>query len=180
MTSAAVKIDTDLIAAAAAAAGIDTTMTAGDQVRAMLRQLAGQAKPPSAIAEGGEAPNRAGREWENKVTDYAAGHGYDWQRPRRRGRRDLLDIQGCLEDGWLIGCKSVQRGVTMNRKLWASMDQAHRAMGYLPRNVDAEQVIPLQVIQRPGASVGAAYVVTEYDWFLRLADMRRDWKPPDG
>ena len=180
MTSVAVKIDPDLIAAAAAAAGIDTTMPAGDQVRAMLRQLAGQPKPLGAVAEGGDGPNRAGREWENKVIDHAAEHGYDWQRPRRRGRRDLLDVNGCIEDGWLIGCKAVQRGVPMTKKLWAAMDQCHRAMGYLPRNINAEQVIPLQVIQRPGVGVGQAYAVTEYDWFLRLADMRRKGWEPDG
>lgn len=180
MTSVTVKIDPDLIAAAAAAAGIDTTMPAGDQVRAMLRQLAGQGKPASAIAEGGNAPVRAGREWENKVIDHAAGHGYNWQRTRRRGARDLLDVVGCIDDGWLIGCKGVQRGVSMNRKLWAAMDQAHRAMVYLPRDVDAGQIIPLQVIQRPGVPVGQAYAVTEYDWFLQLADMRRKNWQPDG
>lgn len=179
MTSTAVKIDPDLIAAAAAAAGVDTTLPAGDQVRAMLRQLAGQPAPRSAVAEGGDAPNRAGREWENKIIDHANARGFGWQRTRRRARRDLLDVVGSLDDGWLIGAKAVQRGVPMSRKLWAAMDQCHRAIGFLPRNIDADDVIPVQVIQRSGAGVGQAYVVTEYDWFLRLAAMRRNWKP-DG
>lgn len=181
MTSAAVKIDVDLIAAAAAAtAGIDTTMTPGDQVRAMLRHLAGVSKTPSAVSEGGEAPNRAGRNWENAVIDHASAQGFPWQRTRRRARRDLLDVVGSLDNaGLLVGCKAVQRGVPMSKKLWAAMDQCHRALGFLPRNVDAERVIPVQVIQRAGAPVGHAYAVTELDWFLTLAAERQQtWEGP--
>lgn len=172
--SISVRIDPGIIAAAAAAAGVDPTLAPGEQARAALAKLAGQA-PASRSKEGGEL-KRAGREWEKKVAAAGQAAGFKaWDIAPLRGRRDLLDITGCIPDGWLIGAKSVQRGVPMSAKLWDAMDQAAAALGHLPRSVDPAGIIPVQVIQRTGTGIGQAYAVTQYDWLLRLALERRQW-----
>lgn len=165
-----VTIDPGLIAAAAAATGTDPGMTPGEQTRAMLRQLAGTRRPSTLTAEGGAAPKRAGRAWERDVVRHAQDRGFTgWDQAPLRGRRDLLDVTGCLPAGLLVGCKAIETGVTMSSKLWDSMDQCHRAMAHLPRTVDPAAITPVQVIQRRNATVGAAYAVTEWNWFLDLA-----------
>ena len=53
---------------------------------------------------------RAGPTWERTVADYAAGrYGLPWDRAPLRGTRDLLDLQGCLPAGFLVGCKAIRR-----------------------------------------------------------------------
>lgn len=166
-----VQMDPADVAAASAAAGIDPGMRPGDQVRAIIRQLAGTSKTPSATAAGGAAPKRAGRRFELDTVRYCNENGFPkWEPGVVRGRRDLLDIVNSMHDGLLIGCKAIEPGVPMSQKLWRAMDQCHRAMDHLPRNVNPETVTPFQVIQRRGAgSVGSSYAVTELDWMLRQA-----------
>lgn len=172
--SISVRADPGIIAAAAAAAGVDLTLSPGDQARAVLAKIAGQA-PRSRSKEGGEL-KRAGRDWEKQVAAAGQAAGFRaWDVAPLRGRRDLLDITGCIPDGWLIGAKSVQRGVPMSAKLWAAMDQAAAALGNLPRSTDPAGITPVQVVQRSGQPIGRAYAVTELDWFLRLAVERRQW-----
>lgn len=172
MTFVTVRMDPAVITAAAGSMGVDTTMAPGDQAREIVRRLAGQARTSTATAEGGAAPKRAGRVWENKVVEHANSAGFSWDRAPLRGRRDLLDVTGTLAEGLLIGCKAVEKGVPMSSKLWAAMEQCRRALEHLPRNVDPAGILPVQVIQRSGADVGEAYAVTEFDWLLRhiLAD----------
>jgi len=53
---------------------------------------------------------QAGPRWERTVADYARdAWGLPWDRAPLRGSRDLLDIQGCLPAGFLVGCKAIRR-----------------------------------------------------------------------
>lgn len=173
-----VKTDRHLIDDAARALGIyEPEQTAGRTLTLLLQTVAGS-RPRSPIADGGAPAKRAGRVWEALVVEHGQDAGFSWDRGPLRGRRDLLDVTGCLPDGWLIGAKGVQRGVSAAVKLHEAMDQNERAMENLAKArtlVSIDDVIPVQVIQRPGSSIGAAYAVTEYDDFLRLAKMRKEW-----
>ncbi len=124
-----------------------------------------------------QAPKRAGTAWERKVADYAQAHGLPWDRAPLRGSRDLLDLQGCLPGGWLVGCKGIKRGVNMGDRMSEAMRQCERALVNLeharPVGYRAD-VIPVQVMQRSGYPVGKAYVVASYDDFLRLAAIRQE------
>lgn len=178
MTTVSVRMDAEQIAEAARAAGIDDTMPAGDQARAIIRKLAGAPAGQGRSKDGAEL-KRAGREWEKSILIPARAAGFRaWDVAPLRGRRDLLDITGTLPDGLLIGAKAVQRGVPMSSKLWAAMDQCDRALLNVPRNYDPAAILPVQVLQRSGADVGAAYAVTEWDWLLRnqaeLVRLRRE------
>jgi len=121
------------------------------------------------------AAKRKGTAWERRVADYAHARGFPWDRAPLRGSRDLLDIQGCLPDGWLIGTKNLSPE-TLQARLSSAMDQCARARanlnGIYPGRHD---VIPVQVVQRRNHRTGRAYVVLEFDDFLRLAELRRDW-----
>jgi len=123
------------------------------------------------------AAKRKGTAWERRVADYAHARGFPWDRAPLRGSRDLLDIQGCLPDGWLIGTKNLSPE-TLQARLSDAMNQCRRAVDNLlvlyppPMQQD---VIPVQVVQRRNHRTGRAYVVLEFDDFLRLAEMRRDW-----
>jgi len=182
-----IQIDSRLIDDAAAALDLEGVAgTPGAVVAAVLRQVAGTRKL-SAIAEGGRAPKRAGREFERAMIDYANSRGRQWDYGPLRGARDLLDVTGCLPAGWLVGAKSTQRGVPAARKLSDAMDQAARALEYLPQVAGkmgffgpaVADVIPWQVIQRPGAPMGRNYAVTEYDHMLKICDLReRGWNSP--
>ncbi len=131
------------------------------------------------------ATDGAGSRWERIAADYAAARGLPWDRAPLRGARDLLDIQGCLPGGWLVGCKAIHKGVSFGQKISAAMDQCDRALMNMGRPasvdghgrlaVDSGGIIPVQVMQRSGYPAGKAYVVTQYDYFLDLAVMRRDW-----
>lgn len=161
---------------AARAAGIDPEgqkpgKVAGD----IIRHLAGT-KKRSPIADGGGVLKRAGRAWEKTIVEYANGHGMSWDMAPLRGRRDLLDVTGCLPAGWLVGAKSVQRGVSAAERLAEATDQGQRALDNLPGG--RADVIPWQVIQRPGAATSRAYAVTEYSHMIRLCQMREKWGKP--
>lgn len=167
-----ITLDAELILAAAEAAGIDTTLTPGEQARAVLRQIAGQES--ESRSKEGAALKRSGREWELRGVAYANEQGFAWDVAPLRGRRDLLDFTGCLDSaGLLVGAKARETGVPMSQKLWRAMEQCHRAMEHLPRSVDPSTVVPFQLIQRRDTTIGGAYAVTEYDWLLRLARERR-------
>lgn len=119
------------------------------------------------------------KDFERRTAAHARDAGFTaWERRLRGGsHQDLLDLDGCLPDGWLVGCKSVRRGVTVGTRLSQAMDQCHAAMHNLQHyRINPEGVIPVQVLQRPGRGIGQAYVVTEYDWFLELALQRRRWE----
>ena len=176
MTEVTVRADAELIKAAVRAAGIyDPGQPPARQALAVLRQLAaGDKRRTSATAFGGAAPKRAGRNWENLIVEHANAAGFDWDRAPLRGRRDLLDVTGCLPDGFLIGAKAIEVGVSPVEKMSGAMEQCHRAMENLARRGPApDDVIPFQIMQRRGVAVGRAYAVTEYDWLLRLASLRR-------
>lgn len=153
-------------------------------LRDLVYATAGSQPPRLAGAGGGAVPKRAGREWENAVVAHANYRGFAWDRAPLRGARDLLDITGSLPDGWLVGAKSLTTGARMDERISEAMQQAHRAMdnlaarglGDLPRSSTVhiiDDVIPWQIMQRRGHPVGQAYAVTEYDWMLRLCELRR-------
>jgi hypothetical protein len=135
----------------------------------------------------GGITGRAGSAWERKVADYAHEiYGLPWDRAPLRGTRDRLDIAGTLDDGWLIGCKAIHRGVQFGTRVSEAMDQCDRALVNVGRPaeerqhagarflvVDSGRIVPVQVMQRSGYPVGKAYVVTQLDYLLRLAVLRR-------
>jgi hypothetical protein len=140
---------------------------------------------------------QAGPRWERTVADYARdAWGLPWDRAPLRGSRDLLDIQGCLPGGFLVGCKAIRRGTSFGQKISEAMDQCDRALVNLGRPgtrnahghlvVMSGGVVPVQVMQRSGYHPGKAYVVTELDYFLDLAVRRQKWRddelwiPSDG
>jgi hypothetical protein len=123
--------------------------------------------------------------WERRVVARAQERGLPWDRRLRLGdNHDLLDVDGCLPDGWLIGAKSISRTATFGTKISEAMDQCDQALvnigrpyetdGKGRRLVDCGGIVPVQVMQRAGYPTGKAYVVTEYDYFLDLAVERRD------
>lgn len=124
--------------------------------------------------------------WERTVVAKAQEVGLPWERRLRLGdNHDLLDVDGCLPQGWLIGCKSIRRGVSFGQKISEAMDQCDQALINIGhrhiRNgggktiVESAGIIPVQVMQRSGYPPGKAYVVTEYDYFLDLAVRRQKW-----
>ena len=130
---------------------------------------------------------RAGPTWERTVADYAAQtYGLPWDRAPLRGARDLLDLQGTLPAGFLVGCKAIRRGSTFGAKISEAMDQCDRALVNIGRPhsrdgngrllVDCGGIVPVQVMQRSGYPAGKAYVVTELDYFLDLAVRRQKWR----
>jgi hypothetical protein len=148
------------------------------------------------------ATDRAGAAWERKVADYAhETYGLPWDKAPTRGRRDLLDITGCLDFGWLIGCKAIHRGISFGTRVSEAMTQCDRALVNAGRPaqtrtipgraadtpdrdflvVDNGRIVPVQVMMRSGFPVGKAYVVTQYDYFLGLVAERAEhdgWRPP--
>jgi hypothetical protein len=178
-----VKVDGELLEAAARKLGVTPGADPARKLRHVLAAIA--PARASAISGGGAAPKRAGRAWENDVVQYARDHGFpEWDRAPLRGRRDLLDLTGTLPLGFLIGCKSVIRGVPAAEKLWEAMDQNRRAMENLrARGGETGDMVPVQIIRRPArlgeraaSPVGRAYAVMEFDDFLRLARERRGWR----
>jgi len=131
---------------------------------------------------------QAGSRWERIVADYARDQfGLPWDRAPLRGTRDLLDIQGCLPAGFLVGCKAIRRGTVFGQKISEAMDQCDRALvnlGYQAHKdgqghllvVNHGGIVPVQVMQRSGYPPGKAYVVTELDYFLDLAVRRQKWR----
>lgn len=124
--------------------------------------------------------------WERTVVAAAQDRGLAWDRRLRLGAHDdLLDVDGCLREGWLVGAKSIRRGVSFGAKISEAMDQCDRALINIGRPhrqdgrgrvlVDSGGIIPVQVMQRSGYPPEKAYVVTEYGYFLDLAVARRDW-----
>src|ERR1700679_217501 len=104
MTEVTIKVDSETIELAARALGIweSSNVKMGAMGTQVLRELAGQRKR-SALADGGAAPKRAGRTWENVVVAEGQAAGLPWDRAPLRGKRDLLDVTGCLPGGWLVG-----------------------------------------------------------------------------
>jgi hypothetical protein len=175
VTDVTVRVDPDVIEAAARALGIwQPNITPHAMGAQVLRELAGH-RARSAIADGGAAPKRAGRAWENMIVKYAREAGLPWDRAvgRGAGARDLLDVTGCLPGGWLVGGKSSNRGQAAAVKLADAMDQCHRALGVLAARGEADGVVPFQIIRRPNVDIGRAYAITEYDWFLQLCKLRQ-------
>jgi hypothetical protein len=109
-----------------------------------------------------------------------------WERAVQRGNRDLLDFTGCLPMGWLIGAKALRRksGETPADKLNDAMLQCRRAVDNLEaRGMPAEDVVPVQIIQRPGYETAQHYVVMEARDFLKLVAERRElehWRAGAG
>jgi hypothetical protein len=173
VTDVTVRVDAALIEDAARAQGIwDPGLAPGAMALQVLRELSGK-RARSAIADGGAAPKRAGRAWENMVVSRAQAAGLPWDRAPLRGRRDLLDVTGCLPGGWLVGAKSSNRGTSAAVKIADAMDQCRRAMAVLEEDDQADGVIPFQVIRRPNAHIDRSYAVTEYGWLLDLCLSRQ-------
>ena len=121
-------------------------------------------------------PREVGTAWERRVVDYAVEHdGLRWERAPLHGSEDLLDVQGCQWDGWLIGCKGITRTGNMADKMSDAMIQAQRARANA-RGLFGDDLIPVQVMQRQGYKTGQAYVVLELDDFLALVLERRKWR----
>jgi hypothetical protein len=129
--------------------------------------------------------DRAGAKWERTVVDHMAeAYGFPWDRAPLRGRRDRLDVTGCLDFGWLIGCKAIHRGVSFGQRVSEAMTQCDAALVNVGRPaeqdrrgflvVDSGRIVPVQVMQRSGYPVGKAYVVTQLDYLMRLARERAD------
>lgn len=125
-------------------------------------------------------PVEQGTAWAERVAAYAREHGFAWDRSALHGAHDLLDITGCLPDGWLIGCKALSRKGNLGDRLSDAMHQNRRAAVNLDRHYPGlkvrEDVHTAQVVQRQGYGVGRAYVVMEYDEFLALVEERRKWR----
>lgn len=129
--------------------------------------------------------SEAWKVWERRIVAHAQERDLPWERRLRLGdNHDLLDVDGCLPMGWLIGAKSISRGVTFGAKISEAMDQCDRALLNIGRParregrrvlVDSGGIIPVQVMQRAGYPVGKAYAVTEYDYLLDLAVQRQEW-----
>ena len=124
-------------------------------------------------------PRERGTAWERRVVDHAQAAGLPWERAPLRGTQDLLDVQGCLPDGWLVGCKAISRRGNLADRMSRAMAEAQTALLRVklmwPR-VQADDVVPVQVVQKQGKPVGEAYVVMEYDDFLALVLERRKWR----
>ena len=132
--------------------------------------------------------DRAGARWERTVVDHMHDeYGFPWDRAPLRGRRDRLDVTGCLDFGWLIGCKAIHRGVTFGQRVSEAMAQCDAALVNVGRPatpgrsgpheylvVDAGGIVPVQIMQRSGYPVGKAYAVTQLDYLLNLARERAD------
>ncbi|HEY6275769.1 MAG TPA: hypothetical protein VIX86_05515 [Streptosporangiaceae bacterium] len=111
------------------------------------------------------------KDWERRVAQHARDKGLPWDRRLRLGdNHDLLDIDGCLPMGHLVGCKSVRRGSSVGARLFDGMDQAQRAKknAHTMYGVQADELIGWQILQRTGYPAGRAYAVTEYDDMLAL------------
>ena len=130
------------------------------------------------------APRRAGANWERRGVALAVERGLPWTRRLRLGEQgDLLDVDGCLPAGWLVGFKGIRRGVLMGDRMSDAMNQCDRAMAALAAlypGGDADgrpvaDVIPVQVLQRAGYGTARAYTVMEYGRFLDLVTMRQEW-----
>lgn len=134
----------------------------------------------------GGVSGRTGSMWERIVADHANSAGLPWDRAPLRGTHDLLDMQGCLPGGWLVGCKGIRRGTEFGTKISEAMDQCDRALLNLGRPhtrdgngrvlIDCGGIVPVQVMQRSGYPAGKAYVVTEFDYFIDLALRRQKWR----
>ena len=134
------------------------------------------------------ATDRAGARYERAVADYCHdAYGFPWDKAPLRGTRDRLDITGCLDYGWLIGCKAIHRGVTFGARVSEAMTQCDTALVNVGRPaepgragphqflvVDSGRIVPVQVMQRSGFPIGKHYVVTQLDYLLRLATERAD------
>ena len=118
------------------------------------------------------APKRAGTAYERKVADHAKARGLPWDRAPLRGPRDQLDIQGSAPAGFLVGCKGIKRGVSMNDRLAEAMAQVHRAKDNYLADGNAPGwragIVGVQILQKSGAPIGQHYAVMEYDDLLAL------------
>lgn len=174
--------DADLIAKAAAAAGVDPGRSNADTIKAIMRKLASEPEPRSRTADAGGAPKKAGTRWENTCVTYAFGRGLAWDRAPLRGKRDLLDITGSLPQGLLVGCKAVENGKWLGQRMSQAMEQGNHALANLAEtkgDAIADGVVPVQLLQRPGYPVERAYAVTEYRYLLDIAKERgRTREPP--
>lgn len=186
MPPVTVRVDSDHIQAAARSLGISPDLPLGEQGREVIRQLAASAggdRRRSRIAEAGDAPTRAGAEYERDVAKYARSHGFpEWERRRGQGPgRDLLDLTGMLGDGWIIGCKSLERGVDAGRRLNSAVTQNRLAIATLAeRGTPTTGIIPVQILLRRSWPIGDSYAVTTYDKILELAAERRELRAKTG
>lgn len=122
----------------------------------------------------------AWKDWERAIAAEARIRGLPWERRLRGGdHADMLDIDGPLPDGWLIGGKAIGRTVDMGDRMSSAMAQCDRAMTHLAARYGeslASGVIPVQVIKRQGKPAGRAYAVMEYRYLLDLVVERRKWR----
>ena len=134
----------------------------------------------------GGVTGRTGPTWERIVADWFMANGLPWDRAPLRGPRDLLDLQGTLPAGFLVGCKGIRRGVAFGQKISEAMDQCDRALINLghpsDRNghghviVESNGIVPVQIMQRSGYPVAKSYTVLQTGHFLDLALRRQKWR----
>jgi hypothetical protein len=132
--------------------------------------------------------NRAreiGTEAERKVVEAATADGLDWDRGALRGTADLLDIQGGLRDGWLIGVKALtrkskaddeKRTANLANRMSEGAAQCKRAMVNLRKlRADfADGVYPLQIVQKQGRPVLDWYAVFDVRAYFDLVHELRE------
>jgi hypothetical protein len=136
------------------------------------------------------AVSDAWKSYEREVAEHARLRPglQNWQRRLRTGdNADLLDLDGPLPLGWMVGCKSVQQktrikpcqrcghsDANIGTRLWQAMDQSDQAMTNLAKILGAhpDGVFPFQVLRRTGRPIGEHYAVTTYDRFLDLVELR--------
>ena len=122
--------------------------------------------------------SEAWKEWERDIAREARKYGLPWERRLRGGDPDdMLDIDGPLPDGWLIGGKHLTRTGNLSDRMSAAMLQCDRAMVNLAKRYPGHHsgVVPVQIIKRQGYTVDKAYAVMQYDRFLGLVLARREW-----
>lgn len=135
--------------------------------------------------------DRAGANYERKVADYLHDTGgFPWDKAPLRGRRDRLDITGCLDYGWLIGCKAIHRGVPFGQRISEAMAQCDSALVNVGRPADQDRrgflvvdngrIVPVQFMQRSGYPIEKHYVVTQAGYLLGLMQERAERDRAEG
>ena len=86
---------------------------------------------------------RAGPAWERVVADYAASprFGLPWDRAPLRGARDLLDLQGTLPAGFLVGCKAIRRVKSADEWMREQNSRGILTMDEWIREQDGEHIL---------------------------------------
>lgn len=123
--------------------------------------------------------SEAWKAWERAIAAEAKLRGLPWERRLRLGDdHDMLDIDGSSYDGWLVGGKAISRKGNLADRLSEAMNQCQRAVANFQEKYpgQADDIIPVQIVQRQGHGIAGAYAVMEYRYLLDLVVERRKWR----